>query len=125
MRVKDLLLTRGRVKLLSLLLAVVLWFFVKLEAGVEQEFTVRFEPVTVNPGMVAHVIPQESKVRLAGARILLLRQGMLGVSARIDLAKIGEGKVTIIDPEHYIKPVHGVKVVSVAPRELQVALTKR
>ena len=125
MKLKELLFTRGRIKLLSLVLAVVLWLFVQLEAGGEQEFKVRFEPVNANPELLVKFVPEELQVKLSGPRILLLRQDLLGLSAKIDLVKTGEGKEIIADPEQYIKHVHGVKVVHIAPKELQIILSKR
>jgi len=125
MTLHSVLCTRVRLKVLSLLFATVLWLFVMLETGSEQEFAVLLHPVNISSGFSVAINPPQLKVRLGGARILLLRQQLIGLNAEIDLRQRGAGVVTLEKIESYLHVVPGLKVLAVTPESLEVIINQK
>lgn len=125
MTINSFLFTRVRLKALSLLFAVVLWLFVMLEAGDEQEFAVALKPVNINPGLSVVMNPPELKVRLGGARALLLRQKLIGLSAEIDLRSREAGTLTLKCSESYLQVVPGLRTLKFSPEALEIIISQQ
>lgn len=125
MTLHSFLCTRVRLKVLSLLFAAVLWFFVMLETGDEQEFAVVPQPVNITSGFSVAMDPPRLKVRLGGARALLLRQQLIGLNAEVDLSQRGAGAVTLENIGSYLHVVPGLKVLVVAPESLEVIISQK
>lgn len=117
--------TRIRLKVLSLLFAAVLWLFVFLESGAEQEFAVVLKPVNIASGFSVAINPPQLKVQLSGARSLLLRQQLIGLRAEIDLRQRGAGALKLENVEPYLHVVPGLKVLDIAPESLEIVISQK
>ena len=125
MSLLSFLCTRVRLKVLSLLFATVIWFFVMLETGDELEFAVPLQPVNVSPAFSVVMNPPQLKVRLGGARALLLRQQLIGLNAEIDLRQRGAGVVTLESIESYLHVIPGLKVLAVTPESPEIVISHK
>lgn len=117
--------TRVRLKILSLLFAAVLWLFVMLEAVDEQEFAVVLKPVNISSGLSVVMNPPQLMVRLGGARALLLRQQLIGLTAEIDLRQRGVGVVSLENIESYLHVVPGLKVLAVTSESPEIVISQK
>lgn len=110
-----------QLKLLSLLLAAVLWLFVNLETVDRLELPVTVNQVITPPGLVVGD-PQKIKpvVRIEAPRILLYRQTISGVRTTIDLSGAGEGEMFLSGKEAALELIPGVKLIKVLPLKLEL-----
>lgn len=121
MSLKSILTTNVQLKLLSLLLAALLWLFIAFEAVDEIELPLSVSYVNTPPGLT--VKPSQGPdplLRIEGPRILLLRQQLKGLSARLDLSGAKEGDLLLGTDS--VKLVQGVKIVRLP--SLQVTLSR-
>ena len=125
MTISSLLFARARLKVLSLLFAAVLWLFVMLQASGEQEFTVVLQPANISSELSVVMHPPRLQARLGGARILLLRQQLIGLNAEIDLRQRGAGAVRFESIESYLRVVPGLKVLGVTPEPLEIIINQK
>jgi hypothetical protein len=113
-------------KLLSLLLAAVMWLFVALEREDEVEVVVPLRLERLPAGLALYKAPlPQVLVRLAGPRLLLLRQQWQPLAIPLDLAGVREGKVAFTSLERSLKPVPGVRVVRIQPAALELIVVRR
>jgi hypothetical protein len=116
MNVREVLSPSLQLKLLSLLLAALLWLFVILEKSDEADIPLEVTYVNVPAGLkVKAGAPQQLSIHTVGPRILLLRQRLKGVSAKLDLSAVKEGKNTLAGFENSLLPVSGVRFARVSP----------
>lgn len=119
MSLKSVFTVKLQMKLLSLLLAALLWLFISLETVDELEIPLAVNAVNVPPGLAVKAIEDsEPRLRIAGPRILLLRQKWHGASVRIDLSRAKEGDLLLSGGEDLVKLVQGVKIVRLPPLHL-------
>lgn len=123
MSLKSMLTTNMRMKLLSLLLAALLWLFVNLEAADEIEIPLSVSYLNT-PSVLAVKPSRDSgcSVRIEGARILLLRQKFKGVSLTLDLSAAREGITVYSGLEGSVKLIKGVKALRVSPVVIKLEL---
>lgn len=101
-----------QLKLLSLVLAALLWLFIALEAVDELDIPLDVSTVNTPAGLVVKSMQGSAPLlRIAGPRVLLLRQKWLGVSVRLDLSRAQEGDLLLSGDEHLVRLVQGVKIV--------------
>jgi len=113
-------------RLLSIVFAVVLWFFVTGEQRLERSYLVPLELGNVPEGlMVANEVPSRIDVRISGPRTLLINidQGELGIPVDLDGAK--PGVVTFRRLEEQIDIPRGLKVTRVSPALVEVRLDRQ
>lgn len=119
MSFESILTVKLQLKLLSLLLAAVLWLFIALETVDELEIPLAVNAVNIPSGLVVKAIHDSGPVlRIAGPRILLLRQKWHGASVRLDLSRAKEGDLLLSGGEDLVKLVQGVKIVRLPPLHL-------
>ncbi len=105
-----------QLKLLSLLLAALLWLFVTLETSEEADIPLVVTYVNIPSGStVRESEPQQLSIHAVGPRILLLRLRLKGASAKLDISAAKDGKNTIAGYENSVDPVSGVKFTRVSP----------
>ncbi len=115
-----------QLKLLSLLFAAFLWFFVYMESGGEADIPVSVTFVNVPAASVLKGnVPPYCTARIAGPRILLLRQKVRGASLRIDLAGVPVGRVEISGLDKNIQLDSGLRALWVSPPVFSVDLAAR
>lgn len=113
-------------RLLSIVFAVVLWFFVMGEQRLERSYLVPLELGNVPEGlMVANEVPSRIDVRISGPRTLLINldQGEMGIPVDLDGAK--PGVVTFRRLEEYLDIPSGLKVTRVSPALVDVRLDRQ
>lgn len=110
-----------QLKLLSLLLAAVLWLFVNLETVDRLELPVTVNQVITPPGLV---VGESQKIKpvvcIEAPRILLFRQTITGVRTIIDLSGAREGEIFLSSKEAALELIPGVKLVKVLPQKLEL-----
>jgi YbbR domain-containing protein len=113
-------------KALSLFLALLLWLFVA--AGREAELDVVAPVVFENlppPLAIVNQPPSRLDVRVAGAKIELLRLKTKRLTVVLDLKGAGEGITSFPGPEKAIRFPEGVRVTRVTPAVIEVRLAKK
>ena len=122
---KDLLLNNITLKVMALIFAVVLWFFVVGEKGTEIGFLVPLELKGIPEGFViTNEVKNLVEVRLSGPRTLLtsLSPGEMRIS--IDLSKAHRGRNTFRILPDRIRVPRGIKVTGVRPDSITIVLER-
>ena len=122
MNLKSILTTNIQMKLLSLLLAAMLWLFIALEAVGELEIPLSISYVNTPAGLgiKASQGVGPHMIRIEGPKILLLRQKWKGVAIYIDLSGAKEGDMLLSGMESQVKLVQGVKLVRLPPLKVEL-----
>src|SRR5512133_1797838 len=116
MKIRERVSHNLQLKLLSLLLAALFWLFVTLEATDESDIPLAVTWWNIPAGLSVKVVaPQKLSIHAVGPRILLVRQRLKGVSARLDLSAAKAGKNVFAGFENSALPVSGVKFIRVSP----------
>lgn len=120
---RDYVLHNWYLKLLSLLLAFLLWSVITGEPPAEVGFTVPLELRNVPPGLfVAGDVPASVQVRLHGPAALMRRLSPSSIIVAIDLAnrKAGDHAFSMT-PQDVVVP-YGVRVVRISPATVRLRL---
>jgi YbbR domain-containing protein len=121
MNIREMVSHNFQLKLLSLLLAALLWLFVTLEANEETDIPLAVTCANLPAGLAAKVVaPRQPLIHAVGPRILLFRQRLRGVSARIDLSAVKSGTTVLTGFENFAIPVSGVKFIRVSPVTIDI-----
>jgi len=114
-----------QLKLLSLLFAIILWFFVFMESAGETDIPLAVTFVNIPAGTVIQdKAPPNILARIAGPRILLLRQKIRGAYLRIDLAGVPVGRVEISGLDKNLQLDAGLRALWVSPPAMSVGLAR-
>ncbi len=110
-------------KLLSLLLAVALWFAVGVEKPTETTLSVALELVNLPPGtMITSEIPSSLQVRVMGPGSVIRKLTQDRLIQTINLAGFKRGRHTIpLSPKSFNLP-RGVQITRVQPNPLNLTL---
>ena len=110
-------------KLLAVILAVVVWFFVVSADRSQFGFAAPLEYVGLEPGMVLVGTPREAvDVQVEAARWAAARLTPSDVRVRVDLSRAREGDNTLQLSADAVQAPAGVSVVRVSPNWLRVAV---
>jgi hypothetical protein len=121
MNIREKMTPALQLKLLSLLLAVLLWLFVLVEQSDEADIPLEVTYINIPAGLkLKERETRQLYVHAIGPRILLLRQRLKGVSAKLDLSTVTERKNTLAGFENSLLPVRGVKFTTVSPVTIDV-----
>lgn len=112
-----------KLKLLSLLCAAALWLFVFMEGEGEVEIPLAVTFVNIPAGSeVRSVGRQQPLARIAGPRILLLRQKLTGISLNLDLAGTVTDRIEFNGLERYVSLNAGLRPLRISPGSYPVLL---
>jgi len=121
MNIREMLSPALQLKFLSLLLAALLWLFVIMEKSDEADIPLDVTYVNIPAGFKTKAgAPGQLSIHAIGPRILLLRKKLKGVSAKLDLSAVKEGKITIAGFESSVLPVSGVRFTRVSPVTIEI-----
>ncbi len=122
---KSLALRDWSLRLLSLIFAVMLWFFVVGEEKAEITINVPLEIVNLPQGLIiANDIPSAIEVRVYGPQSLVRSIATERISKVINLKGVSPGKITEqITPDTLPLP-KGVQVLRVQPRFVEIELER-
>lgn len=114
-------------KLLSLVLALFLWFYAAWERNAEQDFQVTLELRNVPSGFAVSDVkePIMLDVSVAGPRILLKKLEYSPPPASVDLSRAREGTTVFTGFEKLVKVPPGLTVTRVYPASVEILLVKR
>jgi YbbR domain-containing protein len=123
---RRLFLHNAGLKLLSLLMAFLLWAAYTREPRVEVGFDVPVEFVQIAENAeVAPETPSQVHVRLRGRSLVLRRIGPSDISVRVDLSRMGAGEMRYQPVADQLELPPGVELVSITPAELKIQLLPR
>jgi YbbR domain-containing protein len=115
----------GAVRLLSLLLAGLLWLSVALERNGQMTITVPLQPEYLPVGLrLESPLPEKLEVTVSGPRILLGRLAFGGVSCRLDLTAATAGNVNFVPQEGSFALDRELKILRLKPASISLALVK-
>ena len=112
------------VRLLSLVLAGLLWLGVTLERPGELKLQVSIVPEHLPAGLLLASAPRELEATVSGPRILLFRQWLRGGGCGIDLSEAQAGPASYRALDCRFGLDQELKVVRVHPATIQLTLTK-
>lgn len=125
MKFRELVTHNLGLKALSLIMAVVIWFFV--DVGKEMEISmavpVRFESIPAGL-FVAGAPPPPINVRLKGPKVALMKVRAERTILLLDLKGAGEGTTGFPGLESKIRLPEGVRITRITPAALEVRLTR-
>jgi len=113
-------------KLLSLVFALILWFFVMGEQKLEVGYAVPLELKNVPAGMmVANDVPSLVDVRISGPRTILMNVKPSDLSLAIDLRDLQPGVTSFKRLEERLNLPSAIKVTRLSPAVVDVRLERR
>ena len=114
------------VKLLSLLLAGLLWLCVILERTDELTLQVPIHPEYLPAGLrLCAPLPEKLAVTFSGPRILLCRLPFGGLSCQLDLSAAVAGSADFVPRAGSLGMDRELKVVGIKPASLNLTLAKQ
>ena len=112
-------------RLASILLAVVLWFYVGGEDTVEKNVMVPIEIINLPRDLViSNQFKKEIEVTVSGPRSLLLDLANRGVTRQVDLSEAVPGTMVIENSNQHIPVPRGITVQRVQPSSIILSLDK-
>jgi YbbR domain-containing protein len=112
-------------KVLSLIFAVVLWFFVIGEKRQERGYAVPLELQNVPEGMmIANDVPSLVDVRISGPRTLLMNLRPSDITISVDLKDLQPGLTSFKRLEERLNIPSGLKVTRLSPSFVDVKLER-
>ena len=117
--------TKWGLRSLSLLVAVLLWLVVYLDAASVLDITVPVKPVNVPPGLAIRAMPVNTiTLRFIGPRVRLLFLDKVITSVRLDLHGVGEGETVFTNMGMMLKLPEDVHVNRTSPVSLKIILDR-
>jgi YbbR domain-containing protein len=117
------LLENWALKLLSLVFALILWFFVMGEQKLERSYAVPLELKNIPSGMmVANEVPSQVEVRIAGPRTLLMNLRIEDIRISVDLKDLQPGLTSFKRLEERLDIPGPLKVTRLSPSYVDVRL---
>lgn len=112
-------------RLLSLGLAIVLWYFVGGEDIVNKNVMVPVEVINLPRDLViSNQFKKEIEVSVSGPRSLVLDMGKGEITRQIDLAQATPGTMVLENTNDVIAVPRGVKVLRIQPKNVILSLDK-
>lgn len=112
-------------KLLSLVFALILWFFVMGERKLEVGYAIPLELRNLPPGLlVANDVPSVVDVRVSGPRTLLMNLRPSDVSIAVDLKDLEPGVTSFKRLEERLNIPSALKVTRISPSFIDVKLDR-
>lgn len=112
-------------KLISLIFALILWFFVMGEKRQEVGFPVPLKLENIPPGlMVANEVPNLVDVRISGPRTLLMNLSPQDISISVDLKDLKPGLTTFKRLDERLNIPSALKVTRLSPSFVDVKLER-
>jgi YbbR domain-containing protein len=112
-------------KLLSLVFALILWFFVMGERKLEVGYAIPLELRNLPAGlMVANEVPSVVDVRISGPRTLLMNLRPSDISIAVDLKELQPGLTSFKRLEERINIPSALKVTRISPSFIDVKLDR-
>lgn len=125
MSVREMVTENPGLKVLSFLLAVLLWLSVTGATEGETAVTVPVRFRNLAPQLVVTTkVPSAIEVRVAGPKLRLLRLAGEHLTVTLDLQGAGEGDVTFADLERSVALPAGLRITRVYPATVELRLAR-
>ncbi len=112
-------------KILSVVFALILWFFVMGERKLEVGYAIPLELRNLPPGLlVANEVPTVVDVRISGPRTLLMNLRPSDVSIAVDLKDLQPGLTSFKRLEERLNIPSALKVTRISPSFIDVKLDR-
>lgn len=113
------------IKLLSLVLAMIVWAGVTGKRTAEMDLTVSFEVSNLAPGFtIAGPVPRKALVTVTGPRILLLKLRSEKIIIPLDVRGIEEGTALFTGFERNLRLPSEVEIVRLFPSSVELRLIR-
>ncbi len=114
------------IRVLSLLMAMVIWLFVTLEQQDEEELAARIQVENLPAGLViaGGQLPS-ARVRISGPKILLIRYQGLSPVITLECGGVREGLTRFVGAEKGVQVPVGIRVEGVIPATIELKFQKR
>ena len=116
--------TTFTVKLLSAVLALILWSFVTWERPAERRFSVPVTLVNLDAGMTSSGVPPFVEVVVSGPWLPVMIMRPKGLAMKLDLVGVGEGVTVFPGLERRLALPEYLKVDRISPARIEVRLEK-
>jgi YbbR domain-containing protein len=121
----DLITDNLVLKILSLTVALILWFLVAAKKPAEQEFVVPLLFKNIPAGLrIAGTLPEKVNIRVIGPKIILLKLERQNMKIVLDMQKLKEGPVSFTDIAKYLEIPSGLSLTRISPSKIEVKLIK-
>lgn len=111
-------------RVLSLLLALLVWCYVMGGEEIERRLTVRLTPVLLPPGeTLVTPLPDRVEVTLSGPRLTLWKLGRMGLATTLDLRGLTAGRTRYVGLEKGLRLPREVRVLRTDPAVLDIRLS--
>lgn len=112
-------------KFISLILAIILWFYVGGEDRVDKNVMIPVEIINLPRDLViSNQFKKEIEVSVSGPRALILEMNKKAVTRQVDLSSATPGSMVIENGNHDIPVPRGVTVQRVQPSSIILSLDK-
>jgi YbbR domain-containing protein len=112
-------------KLISLVLAVVLWYFVGGEDRVDKNVMIPIEIINLPRDLViSNQFKKEIEVTVSGPRSLILEMSSRAITRQVDLSSATPGTMVIENDNDHIPVPRGITVQRVQPSSIILSLDK-
>ena len=116
--------TSFAIKLLSVVLALILWVFVTWERPFERRFSVPVKLVNVAEGLAATGVPQFVEGLVSGPWLPVMLMKSKELAMDLDLAGAGEGLTAFPGLERRLPLPENLKIIRISPARIEVRLVK-
>ncbi len=121
----DLITNNLVLKILSLTVALILWFLVAAKKPAEQEFVVPLLFKNIPSGLrIAGTLPEKVNIRVIGPKLILLKLERQNMTITLDMQKLKEGPVSFTDIAKYLEIPSGLSLTRISPSKIEVKLIK-
>ena len=115
--------TRSGLKLLSVLVATLLWLVVFLDGSAMLDIAVPLQVVNVPAGLAIRNVPVRTLIlQLSGPRVRLLFLDKSIAAVRLDLSGAGEGETVFTNLGMMLKLPEDVRINRLAPASVKIIL---
>jgi hypothetical protein len=121
----DFITNNFALKILSLAIALILWFLVAAKKPVEQEFEVPLKYKNIPSGLrIAGTFPEFANVRVTGSKLSLLKLERQNITISLDMQKLKEGPVAFNDLAKYLDIPSGLSLMRISPSRIDLKMAK-
>jgi YbbR domain-containing protein len=119
----DLITNNFALKIISLAVALILWFLVAAKKPAEQEFVVPITYKNIPSGLrVAGTFPETANILVIGPKLALLKLERQNITISLDMQKLKEGPVAFNDLAKYLDIPSGLSLIRISPSRVDVKL---
>lgn len=116
--------TSFAVKLLSAVLALILWAFVTWERPVERRLSVPVKMVNCAPGLAVTGVPRFVEVVVSGPWLPVMLMKSKVLAMELDLSGAGEGITAFPGLERRLPLPEYLKIIRISPARIEIRLVK-